>query len=68
MAAENSGPLRPMDASQKFVRFQRLTSRGHVEFAFGMGSPDLMVDLVMPLAAYREFCRTNGAKRWLTWA
>lgn len=44
---------------RRFVRFHRLTDRGYVEFAFGMGSADLMVDLVLPLDGYREFCRTN---------
>ena len=44
---------------RRFVRFHRLTERGFVEFSFGIGSHDLMVDLVLPLAAFREFCRAN---------
>ena len=51
--------LSPDDARARYVRFHRITYRGFVEFAFGVGSPDLMTELVMPLAAYREFCRAN---------
>ena len=47
------------DARARYVRFHRMTDRGFVEFAFGVGTPDLMTELVMPLEAYREFCRAN---------
>lgn len=57
-AAQKSGE-NPIDTGHRFVRFHRLTERGFVEFAFGIGSRDLMVDLVLPLRAYHEFCRTN---------
>lgn len=49
----------PVNPDHRFVRFHRLTDRGFVEFAFGIGSRDLMVDLVLPLKAFHEFCRTN---------
>ena len=32
-----------------------------VEFTFVYGDPDLSVELVLPLAAFREFCSENGA-------
>ncbi len=51
--------LSPDDARARYVRFHRITDHGFVEFAFGIGSPDLMTELVMPLPAYREFCRVN---------
>jgi phenol/toluene 2-monooxygenase (NADH) P0/A0 len=51
--------LSPQDLRARYVRYHRLTEQGFVEFAFGVGSPDLMTELVMPLAAYREFCRVN---------
>ena len=57
-----SPPVEPIpgtDTSQRFVRFYRVTERGFVEFAFGIGSRDLMVDLVLPLQAFRSFCRDN---------
>lgn len=53
-------PLLPQgDSRARYVRYHRLTEQGFVEFAFGVGSPDLMTELVMPLAAYREFCKVN---------
>lgn len=51
--------LAPGDLRARYVRFHRITARGFVEFAFGVGSPDLMAELVLPLDAYREFCRVN---------
>lgn len=47
------------DARSRYVRFHRVTDHGFVEFAFGVGSPDLMAELVLPLEAYREFCKVN---------
>lgn len=53
-------PLLPQrDPRARYVRYHRLTEQGFVEFAFGVGSPELMAELVLPLAAYREFCRAN---------
>lgn len=51
--------LAPGDPRTRYVRFGRLNDKGFVEFSFGVGSPDLMAELVMPLDAYREFCRVN---------
>lgn len=51
--------LSPLDSRPRFVRFHRITGHGFVEFAFGVDSPDLMTELVMPLAAYKEFCKVN---------
>ncbi len=51
--------LSSSDERERYVRFHRVTDRGFVEFAFGVGSPELMTELVLPLEAYREFCRVN---------
>lgn len=60
MSLPSPQPLLPdNDAVARYVRFQRLDARGFVEFGFAVGSPELMTDLILPLAAYREFCRTN---------
>jgi phenol hydroxylase P0 protein len=59
MSAQETPLLTPEDPRTRYVRFHRLNESGFVEFAFGVGSPELMADLVMPLAAYREFCRVN---------
>jgi phenol hydroxylase P0 protein len=60
-------PLRPLFnqqlESRRFVRFQRRTDSGFVEFSFGIGSTDLMVELIMPSAAYEEFCAVNNVVR-----
>lgn len=47
------------DQRTRYVRYQRLTERGFVEFSFGVGSPELMTELVLPLDDYKEFCRAN---------
>ena len=61
-AARKHAPT-PLLASQderaRYVRFHRITDHGFVEFAFGVGSPELMTELVLPLEAYREFCKVN---------
>lgn len=51
--------LSPDDPRTRYVRFHRLAENGFVEFSFGVGSPELMAELIMPLPAYREFCRVN---------
>ncbi len=50
---------RPFDVNRRYVRFQQLRADGYVEFAFAIGDPELAVDLILPLADYRDFCRTN---------
>ena len=47
------------DTRARYVRFGRINSHGFVEFAFGVGSPELMVELILPKDAYREFCKVN---------
>lgn len=49
-----SGPQPP-----RFVQRQRTNEHGYVEFAFGVGSTDLMVELVLSEDDYAEFCRAN---------
>lgn len=66
MQAPAAQPLLPPgDSRQRFVRFQRKTDAGFVEFGFAVGSPDLMADLVLPLDAYLQFCKANQV-RYLT--
>jgi phenol hydroxylase P0 protein len=56
MATEN------FDIRRKFVRETGRTHNGFVEFEFSIGDPDTAVELVMPPAAYEEFCRTHGVE------
>ncbi|WP_176594071.1 phenol hydroxylase subunit [Sphingobium sp. EM0848] len=38
-----------------------ITAAQVIEFTFVYGDPDLAVELVLPLAAFCEFCSENGA-------
>ncbi|MDM8351274.1 phenol hydroxylase subunit [Brevundimonas diminuta] len=39
---------------------RHVTDSGIVEFDFIYGDPDLSVELVLPIAAFKEFCLENG--------
>lgn len=41
------------------MRFRKLHDNGYVEFDFAIGEPEMTVELIMPLADYREFCHRN---------
>lgn len=41
----------------RFVRLTRRRDGGFIEFDFAIGDPEIFVELVMPRAAYEEFCR-----------
>ena len=42
-----------------FVRLRKVRGDGFVEFDFAIGEPELSVELIMPVAAFHEFCHTN---------
>ncbi len=48
---------------QTFVRLLRHRRGGFVEFEYAIGDPDLAVELIMPVAAFEEFCKAQGARR-----
>ncbi|MDB5961949.1 MAG: Phenol hydroxylase subunit [Massilia sp.] len=48
-----------VNANQRWVRVQRDTDNGFVEFEFFVGDKDLYVDLILPAAAFLEFCANN---------
>ncbi len=52
---------KPFDPEHRYVRLTRVREDGFVEFEFAIGDPDLAVELILPAAAYREFCRNNHA-------
>jgi phenol hydroxylase P0 protein len=52
-------------ATRCYVRLRNIRPDGFVEFDFSIGDPDLSVDLIMPHAAYVEFCSINSV-RFLT--
>ncbi len=45
--------------TRKFVRVIRVLPNGMVEFEFAIGEPDMAVELIMPKAAFDEFCASN---------
>jgi len=49
----------PFDPGVCFVRLRKVRGDGFVEFDFAIGEPGLSVELVMPAAAFHEFCRAN---------
>lgn len=42
-----------------YVRLRHRRPDGFIEFDFSIGDPELAVDLILPEAAYEEFCRVN---------
>lgn len=47
------------DITRKFVRVMRTLPNGLIEFEFAIGEPDVAAELVMPKAAFEEFCAAN---------
>jgi phenol hydroxylase P0 protein len=47
------------DITRKFVRVMRTLPNGLIEFEFAVGDPDVAAELVMPKAAFDEFCAAN---------
>lgn len=47
------------DVTRKYVRVLATLPSGLVEFAFAVGDPELAVELVMPKAAFDEFCASH---------
>ncbi|MEY4754318.1 MAG: hypothetical protein RJA44_1993 [Pseudomonadota bacterium] len=48
------------DPSQKFIRVVERRADGMVEFEFAVGEPELFVEMLLPQAAFEDFCRTQG--------
>jgi phenol hydroxylase P0 protein len=59
MAIETEGESAAFDATRKFVRVCRERDDGFVEFEFAIGDPALCVELMLPAAAFADFCRAN---------
>lgn len=47
------------DAMRKYVRVCAWRDNGFVEFEFAIGDPALCVELMLPSAAFHEFCLAN---------
>ncbi len=47
------------DTTRRFVRVLHTLPNGLIEFEFAIGDPDIAAELVMPRAAFDEFCASN---------
>lgn len=54
-----AGAVKGFDPSKRFVRERTTRPDGFVEFDFAIGDPELSVELMLPRAAFDEFCRVN---------
>ncbi|MBT9498372.1 MAG: phenol hydroxylase [Zoogloea sp.] len=48
-----------MDTTRRFVRLSGERPNGFVEFEFAIGEPEIFVEMILPRAAFAEFCSTN---------
>jgi phenol/toluene 2-monooxygenase (NADH) P0/A0 len=51
-----------LDTNKRWVRVLRITNSGFVEFTFHVADEDLHTELIMPVAAFKEFCNNNNAR------
>lgn len=51
------------DVTRKFIRVKEVRPNGLVIFDFSIGWPEMAVELVMPQAAFDEFCVANQVQR-----
>jgi phenol hydroxylase P0 protein len=54
-----SADLPEVDTSKRFVRVTERRADGLVAFDFAIGWPELSVELMLPAAAFDEFCAVN---------
>lgn len=59
------GPSAPLvcDTTRRFVRVNEERADGLVAFDFSIGWPELSVELMLPRAAFDEFCAANHVIR-----
>lgn len=59
-----SAPALPaVDTTLRFVRVTGERPDGLVAFEFAIGWPELAVELLLPAAAFDEFCAANRVRR-----
>lgn len=49
----------PVDMNRKYVRLVERRPDGLVEFEFSISDPQIFVEMLLPEAAYEDFCRMN---------
>jgi phenol hydroxylase P0 protein len=55
--------LPDVDTTRRFVRVTAVRADGLVAFDFAIGWPELSVELMLPAAAFEEFCAVNQVIR-----
>ena len=51
--------MKIMDTNKRWVNILRRTQNGFVEFEFFISDADLCIELILPEAAFKEFCINN---------
>lgn len=51
--------LTPINEQTRYVRVTGEMRGGFVEFQFAIGDPTLYLEMILPHAAFAEFCATN---------
>lgn len=59
----STAPSETLDVTRRFVRVTERRANGFVAFDFSIGSPELVVELMLPAAAFDAFCESNAAVR-----
>ncbi len=49
-----------IDTNKRWIRVTNKTKSGFVEFEFYVSDADLYVELILPEAAFKEFCLNNN--------
>lgn len=52
----------PAELTHKYVYVRDVSPEGNVRFDFAIGWPELCVELVLPKAAFDEFCSHNQVR------
>jgi phenol hydroxylase P0 protein len=58
---DKSGSKASFDPAATFVRVVQVRDDGFVELEFGVGEPGLFVEMILPQAAFDDFCAANKA-------
>jgi phenol/toluene 2-monooxygenase (NADH) P0/A0 len=60
-ASAHQAEVPPLDTTLRFVRVRHRRPNGLVEFDFAIGEPELFVEMILPAAAFTDFCATQQA-------
>lgn len=61
-ASASSAEPPTLDPTLRFVRVRHRRPNGLVEFDFAIGEPELFVEMILPSAAFTDFCTHQHAE------